>query len=219
MQNTMRAGRVAVVAILAAVWTTAAPVRAQEGATDAAAAGDAAARAVIDNLYAVMLETLHGAQKLGYAGRFAKLAPAIAATFDLDFMAEKSVGKHWESFSAEERAAWRALFERNMVASYASRMGGFHGQEFRISGSEPASHATIMVRTTIADPKKDPISITYRMRETPAGWRVIDLFLKGTVSELALRRSDYAGVLRSGGFAALRKSLEDKIAEYEAKAG
>ena len=174
---------------------------------------------MIDNLYAVMLETLHGAQKLGYAGRFAKLAPAIAATFDLDFMAEKSVGKHWESFSAEERAAWRALFERNMVASYASRMGGFHGQEFRISGSEPASHATIMIRTTIADPKKDPISITYRMRETPAGWRVIDLFLKGTVSELALRRSDYAGVLRSGGFAALCKSLEDKIAEYEAAAG
>lgn len=219
MQNMMRAWRVAAVALLVAVGTPAAPAPAQEAAGDGAAAGDAAARAVIDNLYAVMLETLHGAQQLGYAGRFAKLAPAIAATFDLDFMAEKSVGRHWESFSAEERAEWRALFERNTVASYASRMGGFHGQEFRIVGSEPASHGTVMIRTTIADPKKDPISITYRLRESPAGWRVIDLFLKGTVSELALRRSDYAGVLRSGGFAALRKSLEDKIAEYEAKAG
>jgi phospholipid transport system substrate-binding protein len=179
----------------------------------------APARAVIDALHATMLETLHGAKVLGYAGRFSKLAPVIAATFDLDFMAEKSVGAHWRKFSDAERKEWRELFARNMVASYASRMGGFHGQEFRIVGSESAGHATITVRTTILDPDKEVIAITYRLREIAAGWRVIDLYLKGTVSELAVRRSDYAGVLRTGGFPALKQSILDKIAEYEAKAG
>lgn len=212
MQRTLPAIVAAMVALFLGAAT---PV----AATDAETVDAAPARAVIDNLHAAMLETLHGAKVLGYEGRFAKLAPVIAATFDLDFMAEKSVGAHWRKFSDADRKEWRELFEKNMVASYASRMGGFHGQQFRVVGSEPAGHQTITVRTTILDPDKEEISITYRLREIAAGWRVIDLYLKGTVSELAVRRSDYAGVLRTGGFPALKQSILEKIAEYEAKAG
>lgn len=175
--------------------------------------------AVIENLQDEMIATLQSAEDLGYKGRFAKLAPVIAVTFDLDFMAEKSVGAHWRKLSEEERREWRQIFERNMVASYASRMGGFHGQEFHVLGSESAGRDTIAVRTKIIDPQKEEIPLTYRLRETDDGWRVIDLYLKGTVSELAIRRSDYAGVLRSGGYAALKESVLGKIAEYEDKAG
>ena len=49
-----------------------------------------------------------------------------------------------------------------------------------------------------------------------AGWRIVDVYLSGTVSELALRRSDYSGVLRSDGFEALQKAISVKIAEAEA---
>lgn len=171
---------------------------------------------VVEGLHATMLETLQGAEDLGYEGRYAKLAPAIEAAFDLPFMAEKSVGSHWRKLSEEERADWVDLFERNMVASYASRLDEFRGQQFESLGSEPGAHDTITVRTKIVDPGNPEVPLTYRLRETEAGWRIIDIYLKGTVSELAVRRSDYAAVLRSGGFPALKKSVAEKISEFEA---
>lgn len=176
----------------------------------------APAEAVVEGLHATMLATLKGAGELDYAGRYAKLEPAIEAAFDLPFMAEKSVGSQWRKLSEEERAEWLDLFERNMVASYASRLDEFRGQQFELLGSEPGAHDTVAVRTRILDPGNEEVPLTYRLRETDAGWRIIDIYLKGTVSELAVRRSDYAAVLRSGGFPALKKSVAEKISEFEA---
>jgi phospholipid transport system substrate-binding protein len=41
------------------------------------------------------------------------------------------------------------------------------------------------------------------MREAAGGWKIIDVFLNGYVSELAMRRSDFASTLASGGAPAL----------------
>ena len=61
------------------------------------------------------------------------------------------------------------------------------------------------------------MQLDYRMRPNGEGeWRIVDVYLSGTVSELALRRSDYSGVLRSDGFEALRTAVETKIAAAEA---
>jgi phospholipid transport system substrate-binding protein len=45
------------------------------------------------------------------------------------------------------------------------------------------------------------------------GWRIIDVFLKGTVSELATRRSEFTSVIRRGGAEALVQLLQKKTAE------
>jgi phospholipid transport system substrate-binding protein len=41
------------------------------------------------------------------------------------------------------------------------------------------------------------------MRESGGSWKVIDVFLEGYVSELAMRRSDFAATLAGGGAPAL----------------
>jgi phospholipid transport system substrate-binding protein len=49
----------------------------------------------------------------------------------------------------------------------------------------------------------------------PSGgsWKIIDVFLSGTISELAARRSEYSLVLRTGGAPALVDLLRKKTAE------
>ena len=204
-------------ALLVAAWLGAGEVRADavEAPTPAVTVASAtSARERIESLHAAMLAALRDAEELGLEGRQDLLDPVIREVFDLAFMAEKSVGAHWRKLSDDERTEWLQLFKRFMVASYASRLEGFHGQQFRVHGVEPGGRDTLAVKTEVVDPGIEPVSIVYRMRETSAGWQVIDLYLKGTVSELAVRRSDYAGVLRSGGFTALRESVEEKIAEF-----
>jgi hypothetical protein len=40
----------------------------------------------------------------------------------------------------------------------------------------------------------------------------MDVYMNGTVSELALRRSEYSALLKREGFASLMKAIDDKIA-------
>jgi phospholipid transport system substrate-binding protein len=68
-----------------------------------------------------------------------------------------------------------------------------------------------MVRTRIVPVGEDPVELDYRLSGADGSWRVIDVFMNGTVSELALRRSEYSSVYKRDGFESLVSSLEGKI--------
>jgi phospholipid transport system substrate-binding protein len=169
------------------------------------------ARKPIDQLYAVLIECLKNADALGLEGRRVKIAPAVAAAYDLPFMAEKILGRHWRVLPETDHARWTNTFGRLTVATYAERMTGFTGQRFEVLKIEPSQRGTAVVYTQVVTPKETPIAINYRMRENGDGWRIIDVYLNGTVSELALRRSEYAAVLQRDGFAKLVASIDEKI--------
>jgi phospholipid transport system substrate-binding protein len=170
------------------------------------------ARAPIERLYAVLLECLKNADTLGLEGRRAKIGPAVEAGYDLPFMSEKILGRHWSTLEPADHTRWTETFGRLTVATYAERMTGFTGQVFEVLRVEPSQRGTAVVYTQVVTPKEEPIAINYRMRQNGTGdWRIIDVYLNGTVSELALRRSEYAAVLQRDGFEKLVASIDDKI--------
>ena len=171
----------------------------------------AGAREPIDQLYTVLVDCLKNADALGLEGRRVKIAPAVAAGYDLPFMAEKILGRHWRELPESDHARWTDAFGRLTVATYAERMTGFTGQSFEVLKVEPSQRGTAVVYTQVVTPKEKPIAINYRMRENGDGWRIIDVYLNGTVSELALRRSEYAAVLQRDGFQKLVGSIDEKI--------
>jgi phospholipid transport system substrate-binding protein len=171
----------------------------------------APAEAVVQKLNASLLDVMKEAGNLDYAARYQKVEPAVAAAFDVDFMAEKSLGRHWKDLTPAEQTQWLDLFRRFMVANYAGRFDRYSGQTFESHGTEEGAYDTIMVQTTLVNPDDKNVDLNYRLRETDAGWRVVDIYLKGTVSELALRRSDYSAVMKRDGFAALASYLSGKI--------
>ncbi len=50
------------------------------------------------------------------------------------------------------------------------------------------------------------------MREGGAGWRVVDVLADGSISRVAVQRSDFRRLLTRGGAQALAKSLRTKSA-------
>jgi phospholipid transport system substrate-binding protein len=177
-----------------------------------AAAVDGAAR-VVETLHEALLGVMKDAKALGYDGRYEKLAPVIRSGFDLPFMAEKSVGRHWKTASEEERQALVETFSRFTVANFAGRFDGYSGQVFRTLGVEPATHGTVLVRTHLDEPGEEGVALDYRLRSVDGGWRIIDIYLNGTVSELALRRSEYSALIQREGFQALLAKLAERIDE------
>lgn len=184
-----------------------------------AGAASPPATQVIERLNGVLLGVLKDAETLGYGGRVAKLTPAVEAAFDVHFMAEKSIGKHWKALSDADKARWVALFTEFTAANYAGNLTRYSGQRFDVHGEEPGQNDTTVVRTTIVDPGGENTEMNYRLHQTPAGPKVVDIYLKGTVSELALRRSDYTSLLERDGFQALVTSVRGKIDDLAAGRG
>jgi phospholipid transport system substrate-binding protein len=190
------------------------------GARAESATGDPAAAArAIDRLHETLLGVMKEADALGYAGRLGRIAPVLDGLYDFPFMAEKSVGLGWQQLDAAQRAKLIDAFGRLAAATYAARFDGFEGERFETLGTEPASHQTLLVKTRIVRGNGEVVPLDYRMRAGSGGWRIVDVFMDGTVSELALRRSEYSSVLRREGFDALLAALEEKIAAQAHGAG
>jgi len=184
-----------------------------------AGADDTGPTAVVNRLNAALLEAMKQGDTAGYQGRFDRLAPVMRQAFDFDYMAEKSLGQRWKDLSEADRATWRQLFGEFTVANYAANFDRFTGQRFDMLGEEASTNDTVLVKTKVISPGTEDVPLTYRLQKIGRAWKIIDVFLKGTVSELALRRSDYSSVLARDGFAALTTVVRGKITDLAAGRG
>lgn len=171
---------------------------------------------VVETMHAGMVDVMRTSATTTFEERAAKLGPVVDTAYDLDFMGRKSLGKSFDALSPEDQKRWLDSFHRFMIANYAGRFTSYSGQKFETLGEEPAAQDTVLVRTHIVDPGKETVDLAYRLRQQDGTWKIIDVYLKGTVSELALRRSDFTAILDRQGFPALMANLDAKIADLRA---
>jgi phospholipid transport system substrate-binding protein len=162
----------------------------------------------ISGLNAKLLDTMKQAQSLGVKGRFDALAPVLSKTYDIPSMSRVAVGQSWETLQPDQKAAITDAFGRMMIATYAKRFDGFSGETFEIAEISDRAPADKMVKTRIVQSNGKPVAINYLMRKTGPQWKIIDVYLDGTISELASRRAEFTSVLKSGGPDALIATLK-----------
>ena len=104
------------------------------------------------------------------------------------------------------------------IATYANRFDGFSGQSFEIDPEVQPRNTGRIVRTKIVRPKDEPVTLNYLMRGAGDTWKVVDIYLSGTISELATQRSEFSAILKAGGPAALIESLRQQIDRLMKKA-
>ena len=175
---------------------------------------------VVANLQQGLLWVMQNAQSLGFQGRYEYLLPIVQKDFDVTFMGSKSVGRHWKELDVEEQSEWLGQFAEYLTSNYAGQFNAWDGESFEMLGEEPAPRDTRVVLTRLIVPGSEDVVLNYRLRKDSKGqWRIIDIYLKGTVSELALRRSDFSSILKKKGFGQLVVAMNKKIAELRAEGG
>jgi phospholipid transport system substrate-binding protein len=173
------------------------------------------ARVPVERLYDALLGVMREAEALGFEGRAERLSPVVREVYDLPFMSAKVLGLEWRRLSEAERRRWLDAFSDLTVNTYADRFEGFAGERFEVLSAEAGSRDTVLVRTHIVPAGEEPVSVDYRLHRRDGAWRIVDVYLNGTVSELALRRSEYSSVLKRDGFDTLVRSIEEKVADPE----
>ena len=173
-----------------------------------ALAQQGAPSAVVEGFHAALLDCMRNARALGPRGRERRLRPAMQAAFDLPAMARIAVGPPWTGLAEGERHALVAAFSDWVVATYASRFDGFSGESFATAGESALRNGDRLVRTQLLRPGDSPVQLNYLLRGGGDGrWRVVDIYLDGTVSELASRRAEFTALLREGGAEKLATEL------------
>jgi phospholipid transport system substrate-binding protein len=170
--------------------------------------------ALIAEFYSTLLTVMRDARALKYAGRRDILRKQLFDVYHLPVMARIAVGSHWRKLTPAQQTQLVTHFSRLTLATYASRFSGWSGEKFEMRGVQPVRDKTVLVKTAIIRPNDEPVEINYLMRKFQAGWKVIDVFLKASYSELATKRSEYSSVLRRRGFDALISELDAKVAQY-----
>jgi len=166
-------------------------------------------RALNDGLLAVM----HAGKSASFLDRFNVLAPTIDRTFDLPGILRVSVGLRWDQIDAAQQASLLKVFRRFTVASYVSNFDSYNNQRFEIAPTLRAIGADQVVSTKFVPQGGDANQIDYVMRQEGATWKVVDVLLDGTISRVAVQRSDFRNVLAHGGAPALIASLQHKVVD------
>ena len=145
--------------------------------------------------------------------RFAMLGPVIDRTFDLPGILRESVGPSWASLPADQQAMLVDAFRRYTVASYVNSFDNFDGQRFDIGADTRAVGNERVVQTKIVPKNGETHELDYVMRQLDGGWRVVDVLADGSISRVAVQRSDFRRLIARGGAPALADSLRTKSAD------
>lgn len=147
------------------------------------------------------------------AARATAIGPVIDRSFDLPLMTRLSVGAGWTTASAADQSALVAAFRRMTVAQYAKNFDSWSGQAFTIDPKVDTRGGDRLVRTTLSSKSGSPTALSYRLRQSGGSWKIIDVFYRNSISQLATRRADFASVLQSGGAKALVGHLDSLAAK------
>lgn len=167
----------------------------------------------VARLHDQLVTVMQAGASLGFLGRLEQLLPVVRESFNLPLMTQVSVGSTWRSLSDPERDRLITLFTRFTGASYAANFDSYNGERFEILQTHLRGNdrAVVETRLTPGSNKRDPVELHYLLQKSADQWQVIDVLLKGRISQLAARRSEFASILRRTGVDGLAQALQDKI--------
>jgi phospholipid transport system substrate-binding protein len=182
------------------------------------AARQAAAQAAADpatipvtQFYGVLLLAMKAGRSTPFPQRYQMLAPAVDAAFDLAGILRISVGAFWSTLPPAQQQALLQVFRTYTIANYVANFHSYKGRVIDVQPTTRAVGSERVVTTTLTKPGKDPLRIDYVMRDEDAGWKVVDVLLDGTISRVAVQRSDFASLVSAGNATPLINSLRSKV--------
>jgi phospholipid transport system substrate-binding protein len=178
-------------------------------------ADTAPAEATIKHFNEALMAAMQSGGRANFSRRFQALAPAVDQTFDLPAVLSISVGPSaWAGLSPDQQGRLLDAFRRYTVASYLANFDSYTGQSFTVSPNTRSLDADrVVVQSRITPVSGDATELDYVMKQTTAGWKVVDVLASGSISRVAVQRSDFRHLLSKGGSDALLSSLQRKTSD------
>lgn len=179
----------------------------------AAQAADADAVAPIAALNKALLDAMRTGTSSPFPQRYAALAPVVERAFDIPATLQAAVGPRWSSLPLPQQAQLLDVFRKFTIARYVDNFDGFNGERLEVLPDSRSVGTDQVVATQIVPAGGEAVRIDYVMRRGASGWRAVDVLLNGSISQVAVQRSDFRSLVSAGDAGPLILSLQRKISE------
>jgi phospholipid transport system substrate-binding protein len=143
-----------------------------------------------------------------------ELKKTISTVFDYSEMAKRSLGKHWNQRTTQEKKQFSELFASLLENSYASKIESYNNEKIiYLKENLDGDHAE--VKSKVLTAKRDEFTLDYRLINLNGKWLVYDVVIEG-VSLVSNYRTQFNKIINSDGYPELVKKLHTKTEELKA---
>jgi phospholipid transport system substrate-binding protein len=166
---------------------------------------------LVREFYNVLLQIMRAGPETEFRAQYELLSPAVDRTFDLPHILRISVGDYWARMPLHQQQALLTTFRAYTIASYVSSFESYGSCTVAISANTRNIGSEQIISTTVSQSDSDPLRLDYVVRENATNPRVVDVLLDGTISRVAVQRSDFSTLLTTGDSRRLIFALQKKV--------
>ena len=118
------------------------------------------------------------------------LLNVINRTYDAEKMLKMIIGKDWENQEIEKKEELIIVFKKYISKNYLKRFSKIDDVSFRNEKKEKISSELFLVRSNLII-KQEKISMDYLLSIKNNVWKIFDVLLDGSISEIATKKSEF----------------------------
>ena len=139
------------------------------------------------------------------------LRDTASERFDWREMARRSLAKHWQQRTDEEKREFVPLFTDLLEQAYMDRIENYSGDKVSYDG-EKVKGKYSLVKVRISTSKQTEIPVVYRLQKKGSQWLIYDVSIEG-VSLVNNYRTQFNSIILNSSYEGLVAKLKDKVAK------
>lgn len=174
------------------------------------------ARVFIESLADTAMQTV-AVKEISDQERNRRFRTLFVNNFDLPEIGKLVLGRYWRIATPAQQQEFLRLFEDIQVLTWARRFEDYSGETLDILNVTQDGEINVTVDSRIRRQQLDPIGVSWLLRKSGEGFRVLDIKVEGA-SMAFTHRSEYTSVIQASGgkVDGLLNAMKRKIAQMQA---
>ena len=133
----------------------------------------------------------------------------VKENYDSEKMLEKIIGNTWKKLKKVKKNEIKKVFEEYIAKNYVKRFRKIENPIFEYKETKQVGNNISMVATNLlVDDEK--VSMNYLLEKNDQKWRIFDVLLAGSISEVATKRSEFRSFIKNEDIDPLIEALKKK---------
>jgi len=131
---------------------------------------------------------------------------------DVEYIGKFVLGRYWKTASQTQRNEFIKVYRDFNTKTWSKRFDEFKGKHFDFHGTSPSnSEGQVFVNTTVDMDNAAPAKVVFRVKETNADLKIVDIIIEN-VSLAITARNEYTAYIKKApnGLDDLIKDLKQK---------
>lgn len=121
---------------------------------------------------------------------FSNVLNLIDHTYDSEKMLKLIIGADWKKLESNKKKELIMVFKRYISKNYLNRFSKIQEISFEDEEKEKISSEVFLIKSNLVI-KKEIISIDYLLSFNKNSWKIFDVLLDGSISEIATKKSEF----------------------------